>query len=84
VDAHTEATMAARLREARRGLTTVVTTSSPLVLDQADLVLHLVGGRVAGAGTHHELWQSDPAYRATVSRATATPDQETPDQEGAR
>jgi ABC-type multidrug transport system fused ATPase/permease subunit len=76
VDAHTEAAMAARLREARRGMTTVVTTSSPLVLDRADLVLHLIGGRVAASGTHHELWQSDPAYRATVSRATAARDQE--------
>jgi ABC-type bacteriocin/lantibiotic exporter with double-glycine peptidase domain len=76
VDAHTEATMAARLREARRGLTTVVTTSSPLVLDRADLVLHLIHGRVASAGTHHELWLSDPAYRATVSRTTAERDQE--------
>ena len=72
VDAHTEAAMAARLREARRGLTTVVTTASPLVLDKADLVLHMTGGRVAAAGTHYELWTSDPAYRATVSRATAT------------
>jgi ABC-type bacteriocin/lantibiotic exporter with double-glycine peptidase domain len=72
VDAHTEAAMAARLREARQGLTTVVTTTSPLVLDRADLVLHLIGGRVASTGAHHELWLSDPEYRATVSRATAT------------
>ena len=76
VDAHTEATMAARLREARRGLTTVVATSSPLVLDKADLVLHLVEGRVAGSGTHQELGRSDPAYRAVVSRTTATRDEE--------
>jgi len=76
VDAHTEALIAARLREARRGLTTVVTTSSPLVLDKADLVVHLIGGHVASTGPHHELWLSDPAYRATVSRATATRDEE--------
>jgi ABC-type bacteriocin/lantibiotic exporter with double-glycine peptidase domain len=76
VDAHTEAAMAARLRDARRGLTTVVTTTSPLVLDQADLVLHLVGGRVAGSGKHQELWRSDPAYRAVVSRTTTTQDDE--------
>ena len=81
VDAHTEATMAARLREARRGLTTVVTTSSPLVLDRADLVLHLVDGRVAASGTHQELWRSDPDYRAVVSRTTAT---RTRDQDGAQ
>jgi ABC-type bacteriocin/lantibiotic exporter with double-glycine peptidase domain len=68
--------MAARLRQARQGLTTVVTTSSPLVLDQAELVLHLVAGRVASAGTHHELWHSDAAYRATLARATAAQDQE--------
>jgi ABC-type bacteriocin/lantibiotic exporter with double-glycine peptidase domain len=92
VDAHTEAIMAARLREARRGLTTVVTTSSPLVLDKVDLVLHLVGGRVAASGKHQELWRSDPAYRAVVSRTTATRDQttqgqtqgQTQDQEGTR
>jgi hypothetical protein len=54
----------------------VVATSSPPVLDRADLVLHLVGGRVAAAGPHRELWLSDPAYRATVSRAIATPEQE--------
>ena len=79
VDAHTEATMAARLRDARRGLTTVVTTSSPLVLDRADLVLHLVDGRVAASGTHQELWRSDPGYRAVVSRTTAA---RTRDQDG--
>jgi ABC-type bacteriocin/lantibiotic exporter with double-glycine peptidase domain len=76
VDAHTEATMAGRLREARRGLTTVVTTSSPLVLDRADLVLHLIEGRVVASGTHTGLWRSDPAYRAVVSRSTATQDPE--------
>ena len=76
VDAHTEAAMAARLREARQGLTTVVTTSSPLVLDRADLVLLLVEGRVAASGTHQELWRSDLAYRAVVSRSTATRDPE--------
>jgi hypothetical protein len=31
---------------------------------------------VASTGTHRELWLSDPAYRATVSRTTATRDQE--------
>lgn len=71
VDAHTEALMAARLRAARSGLTTVVTTSSPLVLDQAEVVLHLVGGRVVAAGTHRQLWETEPAYRAAVSRSAA-------------
>ncbi|MBP0460046.1 ABC transporter transmembrane domain-containing protein [Streptomyces montanisoli] len=67
VDAHTEALLAARLRDARAGRTTVVTTTSPLVLDQADVVCHLVDGRVAATGTHRELL-ADERYRALVAR----------------
>jgi ABC-type multidrug transport system fused ATPase/permease subunit len=68
VDAHTEARVARRLREARAGRTTVVMTASPLVLDQADCVLFLVDGRVAAAGRHRELLGSVPAYRDAVTR----------------
>ena len=41
VDAHTEARIAARLRAHRAGRTTVVTSSSPLVLDAVDEVAFL-------------------------------------------
>ena len=58
VDAHTEARIAQRLHEARRGRTTVVMTGSPLVLDQADRVVLIVDGRVAATGTHRELLRS--------------------------
>lgn len=68
VDAHTEAAMAERLRAARAGRTTVVTTSSPLVLERADTVLYLVGGKVAAAGSHQDLLRGEPGYRALVSR----------------
>ncbi|WP_034271321.1 ABC transporter transmembrane domain-containing protein [Actinospica robiniae] len=68
VDAHTEALIADRLRDARSGRTTVVTTTSPLVLDRADVVHYLVDGRVAASGTHHELLESQPDYRELVSR----------------
>ena len=68
VDAHTEATMASRLRAARDGRATVVTTTSPLVLDQADVVVYLVDGRVAATGPHHDLLRTEPDYRALVSR----------------
>jgi ABC-type multidrug transport system fused ATPase/permease subunit len=71
VDAHTEARIARRLREARRGRTTVVLTASPLVLDQAERVVFLEHGRVAATGTHRELLQTAPAYRATVTREEA-------------
>ena len=71
VDAHTEARIARRLRSARERRTTVVVTASPLVLDQADRVVFLVGGRVAGVGTHRELLRTTPAYRETVTRGEA-------------
>ncbi len=71
VDAHTEARIARRLHEARRGRTTVVMTASPLVLDQADRVVFIADGRVAAEGTHRELLQSSPVYRFAVTREDA-------------
>ena len=71
VDAHTEARIARRLREARAGRTTVVMTGSPLVLDQADRVVFIAGERVAATGTHRELLASSPAYRYAVTREDA-------------
>ncbi|MFV0133538.1 ABC transporter transmembrane domain-containing protein [Streptomyces sp. HMX87] len=68
LDAHTEATVADRLRDARQGRTTVVTCTSPLVLDRADLVHHLVDGKVVATGTHRELLDTEPGYRALVAR----------------
>jgi ABC-type multidrug transport system fused ATPase/permease subunit len=68
VDAHTEARIARRLREARAGRTTVVVTTSPLVLDQADRVVYVEDGRVVAEGTHRELLRTRPDYRDTVTR----------------
>ncbi|KAF5994752.1 ABC transporter ATP-binding protein [Streptomyces sp. WAC00263] len=70
LDAHTEAAVAARLRAARSGRTTVVTSTSPLMLDQVDTVHFLVDGKVAASGSHHELLDGEPAYRALVARDT--------------
>ncbi|QIG44187.1 ABC transporter ATP-binding protein [Nocardioides anomalus] len=68
VDAHTEATIAARLRDHRAGRTTVVVSSSPLLLDGADEVAFLQDGRVVATGTHGELLDRVPAYRTVVTR----------------
>jgi ABC-type multidrug transport system fused ATPase/permease subunit len=68
VDAHTEARIARRLHYARAGRTTVVATTSPLVLDQADRVVLIENGRVAAEGTHRELLRTRPDYRETVTR----------------
>ncbi len=74
VDAHTEARIAARLRDHRAGRTTVVTTSSPLLLDAVDEVAFLRNGVVVAVGTHTELLRDVPAYRAVVTReAQAAP-----------
>ncbi|AKZ58236.1 putative ABC transporter [Streptomyces ambofaciens ATCC 23877] len=68
LDAHTEATVADRLRGAREGRTTVVAGTSPLLLDRADVVHHLVDGKVVATGTHRELLDAEPGYRALVAR----------------
>ncbi|MER6090359.1 ABC transporter ATP-binding protein [Streptomyces bluensis] len=68
LDAHTEATVAARLRAARAGRTTVVTTTSPLLLNQADTVCFLVDGKVTATGSHERLLVEEPEYRALVAR----------------
>ncbi|MFJ8149460.1 ABC transporter transmembrane domain-containing protein [Streptomyces sp. NPDC096048] len=68
LDAHTEATVADRLRDARKGRTTVVTGTSPLVLDRADVVHYLVDGKVMATGGHRELLATEPGYRALVAR----------------
>jgi ABC-type multidrug transport system fused ATPase/permease subunit len=83
VDAHTEALVAARLHAARHAgerrdghggdrrdghRTTVVTTASPLLLDQCDEVAFVADGRVVATGTHRELLADHPAYRETVTR----------------
>ncbi|MEU9112726.1 ABC transporter ATP-binding protein [Streptomyces sp. NPDC048483] len=84
VDSHTEARIAAGLREIRTGRTTVVLTSSPLLLDRADDVVFLPSGTVAARSTHRELLRTDPAYRAVVTRETddgpAHPAPATPEQ----
>ncbi len=68
VDAHTEARIAARLRNHRAGRTTVVTTTSPLMLDAMDEVAFLRHGRVVATGPHQELLDTQPSYRRVVIR----------------
>jgi ABC-type multidrug transport system fused ATPase/permease subunit len=76
VDAHTEARIAERLIGARAGRTTVVTTSSPLMLARADVVVYLEDGAVVAEGTHGDLLATCPPYRAVVTREEAEDAQE--------
>jgi ABC-type multidrug transport system fused ATPase/permease subunit len=68
VDAHTEARIAERLVAARRGRTTIVATTSPLILDRADEVQLLRDGVVVARGTHRELMHGDAGYRFAITR----------------
>jgi ABC-type multidrug transport system fused ATPase/permease subunit len=81
VDAHTEARIAARLADARRGRTTVLVTASPLVLDVVDEVAFVEGGRVRVTGRHRTLMDGvdddSRAYRSVVSRAAAETEEDT-------
>jgi len=68
VDAHTEARIAKRLGAARSGRTTVVTTTSPLMLDRADHVIYIEDGKVIAEGRHRDLLESEPRYADAVTR----------------
>lgn len=58
VDSHTEARIASRLYSHREGLTTVLVTASPLVLDQSDEVILIDDdGREIARGTHSGLME---------------------------
>jgi ABC-type multidrug transport system fused ATPase/permease subunit len=84
VDAHTEARIAARLRAHRAGRTTVVTSSSPLVLDAVDEVAFLRGGRIVATGTHSDLLAENRDYRVVVTREADPDPQPEPEMEVAR
>jgi len=68
VDAHTEARIAQRLKNTRKGQTTVVFTSSPLLLDHTDQVALVVEGKVITVGNHFELLKQNDDYRRLVVR----------------
>ena len=68
VDAHTEARIAERLPEYRRGRTTVVITASPLLLHYADEVALVEAGTVVARGRHADLLTTEPRYRQVVAR----------------
>ncbi|HXQ59496.1 MAG TPA: ABC transporter ATP-binding protein [Acidimicrobiales bacterium] len=68
VDAHTEADIAGRLHRVRRGRTTVVLSTSPYLLEHADVVCFVDDGRVAAVGRHGHLLATEARYRRLVTR----------------
>jgi len=50
----------------------VVLTSSPLMLDRADVVVLVVDGVVAASGRHRALLRDNAAYRGVITREEVT------------
>lgn len=66
VDTVTESRIATRLREIRRGRTTILVTTSPALLATTDRVVMLDGGSVTADGLHPDLVAANDAYRSVV------------------
>ncbi|QWF79745.1 ABC transporter ATP-binding protein [Amycolatopsis sp. CA-230715] len=66
VDAVTEAKIAGKIAEVRRGRTTIVVTTSPALLAVTDRVVVLDGGTVSAHGRHPDLVRDNASYRAAV------------------
>jgi ATP-binding cassette subfamily B protein len=74
LDVHTEAEVEAALRRVLGGVTALVVAHRPSTVQLADRVAVLVDGRIAAVGTHRELLDGEPAYRALL----ASPDEHSP------
>ncbi len=71
VDTHTEGRIASRLSDARQGRATLITTTSPLLLEHTDHVFVYRDGRVVAEGTHATLINQSSDYRHIVLREDA-------------
>jgi ABC-type multidrug transport system fused ATPase/permease subunit len=71
VDTHTEGRIAKRLSEVRQGRTTLVTTTSPLMLERMDHIYVYRAGHVVSEGSHPHLLATSPDYREIVLREDA-------------
>jgi len=68
VDTHTEGRIARQLRDAREGLTTLIATTSPLLLEKVDDVLVVRDGTLMARGSHEELLLQHAWYRSMILR----------------
>jgi ATP-binding cassette subfamily B protein len=68
LDVHTEALVEEALARVLQGTTALLVVHRPSTLALADRVAFLHGGTIAAVGTHHELMETVPAYRAILSQ----------------
>jgi ATP-binding cassette subfamily B protein len=67
VDVHTEAAAQAALRPRLEGCTVFLVVHRPSTVALADRSILLDEGRLVATGTHHDLLESEPRYRAVLS-----------------
>ena len=69
VDASTEQEIKLALQDVMAGRTTFVISHRPATIAMADEIVVLDGGRITDAGTHAELMERSPGYRALIEVA---------------
>lgn len=73
VDAEVENLIRRGLQEAMKGRTTLIVARRPQSAALADQVAFMDAGRIVAIGTHEELWDKLPAYRATLDATSQAP-----------
>jgi ATP-binding cassette subfamily B protein len=68
LDVHTEALVEEALRRVLAGTTALLVVHRPSTVALADRVALLQDGTIVATGTHHELMETVPAYRAVLSQ----------------
>jgi len=71
LDVHTEALVEDALRPMLRDCTVFVVVHRPSTVALADRAALLEDGRIVAVGTHHELLENEPRYRAVLSEEVA-------------
>ena len=70
LDVHTESQVEEALRRVLAGTTALVVAHRPSTVLLADRVALLADGRIAAVGTHHELLETVPGYRALLAQSS--------------
>ena len=68
LDVHTEAKVEEALGRVLAGTTALVVVHRPSTVALADRVAFLDGGRIVATGSHHDLMNTLPAYRAVLAQ----------------